>query len=68
MQAGFNWAEVADYRVAYMDLGLSKGMKKAIYWAHDNGQNVIYRELPPPQLALFEAGIPAGYPTRGATK
>jgi hypothetical protein len=69
MEAGFDWALAADYRVVYTDLGISEGMRKAIEESYRAGYHgIIYRELPPPQLALFEAGIPAGYPTRGATK
>lgn len=43
--AGFIWADLADARVVYLDLGMTDGMKKGIRHADKIGQPVEYRRL-----------------------
>jgi len=44
-RAGFAWAKHAEVSVIYTDLGITRGMKKGIDDALDNGRKVEYRKL-----------------------
>lgn len=44
-KAGFAWADLAEKRVVYIDLGITDGMRKAIKHAEEIGQPVEYRRL-----------------------
>lgn len=45
IKAGFVWADLAERRVVYIDLGITDGMKKGIEHAEEIGQPVEYRRL-----------------------
>jgi len=45
MKAGMHWAEYADLRVIYTDMGISKGMEWGIAKAGALGQKIEYRKL-----------------------
>ena len=45
IQAGFNWGYAAHYIVVYGDLGISKGMEKAIKYYSQLGKEIRYRSL-----------------------
>ncbi len=45
IKAGFYWANLADVRVVYTDLGVSPGMQKGIDEAKLIGQEIEYRTL-----------------------
>ena len=45
MQAGFSWIAFADATCAYVDLGVSKGMRAGIDQAEKSGIPVEYRNL-----------------------
>ena len=57
IEAGFVWAEVADYVVVYDDLGLSPGMMLGIKAHADAGRTVVYRKLPG-FCANWRRGVP----------
>ena len=46
MEAGFVWALAASKRVVYQDLGISGGMKMGVAKGAENGQVIVYRNLP----------------------
>lgn len=52
MQAGFRWAELAEMRVFYIDLGMSQGMIEGMLAAQQCGQVIRLRKL---EKDLFEA-------------
>jgi hypothetical protein len=54
---GFAWAEVAQKRVAYVDLGTSDGMRFGYQHAFLMGQEVEVRVLPPDLRARFDAWV-----------
>ena len=45
IEAGLAWSEVADATIAYVDHGISDGMKRGIERAHLEGRPVEYRRL-----------------------
>ena len=46
IEAGLDWASLADVTVVYQDLGISDGMKQGIKHAESMGRPVVYRFLP----------------------
>jgi len=46
MEAGFEWAFMADKSVVYTDLGISKGMEAGIQHAIAHNRDIEYRSLP----------------------
>lgn len=59
MEAGFCWAEVADLRAFYTDLGISDGMVEAEALADRLGQPVEYRKLAPELFARLDEVLEA---------
>jgi hypothetical protein len=57
IEAGQEWAKMAEVRVVYTDLGFSRGMVEGIIRAKDAGQELLFRDLgadwdkyaPPPE-------------------
>lgn len=45
IEAGWPWAEAADYVVVYTDHGISKGMAQSITEHTGRGRQIYYREL-----------------------
>ena len=45
IKAGFVWADLAEKRVVYLDLGMTDGMKKGVEHAKEIGQQVELRWL-----------------------
>jgi len=45
IEVGFAWHEKADYTVAYIDYGISDGMRYGIDNTISLGKEVIYREI-----------------------
>lgn len=45
IKAGLAWVDIADASVFYIDLGMSKGMRKAYDFAEENGREIILRRL-----------------------
>lgn len=43
---GFVWGDMAEATVVYVDLGITKGMRAGVDYAHSKGRPVIYREVP----------------------
>ena len=54
--AGLAWAERADLRVFYVDLGASPGMLEALVLCGEHDQACEDRTLPPEMLRAFKAG------------
>jgi len=54
MHAGFKWAEQADLRVFYVDLGMSQGMIDGIIAAQAVGQETRIRKLDKQLFDAFE--------------
>jgi hypothetical protein len=52
--AGFAWADTADFRAIYTDLGVSDGMRRALERAREIEQPCIGRTLPPELMALLD--------------
>ena len=52
--AGFTWADKADVRAIYTDLGVSSGMGRGLERAMEIGQMCVGRELPPDLMALLD--------------
>jgi hypothetical protein len=46
MEAGFAWAEIADARVVYTDLGISRGMEAGIIAGAQFRQTIEFRTIP----------------------
>lgn len=47
MEAGLAWAGFAELTVAYVDLGISRGMQEGIRRAREAGRPVEFRKLGP---------------------
>lgn len=45
INAGLSYYDVVDYCIIYIDLGISKGMKKAIKLCEDKKLNIEYRKI-----------------------
>jgi len=46
IQAGLDWAEMAELRAVYVDLGTTIGMQAGIKQAEENGQPIEVRTIP----------------------
>jgi hypothetical protein len=56
MEAGFEWAQLAEVRAIYRDLGVSGGMMMGIGLGIDMGQEIDDRSLPAEMWEAFLRG------------
>jgi hypothetical protein len=65
IEAGFGFARKAEYRLFFIDFGMSNGMKLGLEDANDNNQIVKYHTLPESYMKVLYSSKPIGTPTKG---